>query len=144
MYYQQNNERQKRGRKEVNENSAFSASRDIQLKCRDHDSNTGRNAIGERGREVHLLLEQRVKDPSLFKMICFHSLLKHRAVEPARLAAFSAASRERLKRNAIRPAGLVSRSSFFLYFFLSFFLFIILAVFSLLLHFLPFTSSFIN
>jgi len=32
MYYQQNNERQKHCRKEVNENSAFSASRDIQLK----------------------------------------------------------------------------------------------------------------
>jgi hypothetical protein len=44
-------------------------------------------------REVHLLLEQRVENPSLFKMICLHPFVKYRAVEPARPAASSAASR---------------------------------------------------
>ena len=60
----------------------------------------------ERGGGVHLLLEQRVKNPSLFKMICFHALVNNRAVEPARPAASSAASRERLQEkchSACRP-----------------------------------------
>jgi len=66
------------------------------------------------GGDVHLLLEQRVKDPSLFNMICFHSLVKYRVVEPARPAPSSLHRGRAVKRNAIRPAGFVSRSSFFL------------------------------